>query len=201
MRIFNMPQLSDEWFKIKLGKVGASSMSKVLAGGKGKTRKSYMLKLAAEIMTGQHAESYKNDAMKRGIELEPKARQEYEDLTSTEVVQVGWVEQGNGKVGCSPDGVPGNGLLEIKCPLPTTHIDYCTMPEGWTPPEYKAQFHAQMWVCEKPWVDFVSYCPEIKSSKYILIQRVYRDESFIKTIAAETIKFLEELEILLQKME
>ena len=138
--------------------------------------------------------------MKRGVELEPKARLEYEDLTDTEVIQVGLVEQGNGKVGCSPDGVLNDGLIEIKCPLPTTHIDYCTMPEGWTPPDYKAQFHAQMWVCEKPWVDFVSYCPEIKSSKYILIQRVYSDEEYISKIESETKKFLKELEELIEKM-
>ena len=199
MKTYDMPQLSDEWFQIKLGKVGASSMSKVLAGGKGKTRKSYMLKLAAEILTEQRVETYSNAAMERGIELEPEARREYGFIKGVDVEQIGWIEQDNEKIGCSPDGIPPDGLVEIKCPLATTHIDYCTMPEGWTPPEYMAQFQGQMWVCEKPWVDFVSYCPEIKG-KYIHIVRVYRDEALIQKIEAETIKFLDELNLLIKKM-
>ena len=108
MKVYDMPQLSDEWFKIKLGKVGASSMSKVLAKGSGKTRKSYMLKLAAETLTGQHIESYQNDAMKRGVELEPKARQEYEKVNDVTVEQVGFIEHDGVDyiryVGVSPDG-------------------------------------------------------------------------------------------------
>lgn len=42
---------------------------------------------------------------------------------------------------------------------------------------------------------------DYKMGDYIIIQRVYRDEPFIKTIKSETMKFLAELEMLLRKME
>jgi len=195
MEIFNMPQLSESWFEIKLGKIGASSMGKVLMGG-GKTRKSYMLKLAAERLTGERIETYSNAAMLRGIELEPEARQAYEFIRDVEVVQVGWVERNN-DIGCSPDGmVNDNGLVEIKCPLATTLIEYHTNPKGWVPPEYRAQLQAQLWTCEKKWVDFFVYHPKLKP----LLLRVERDEAKIKEIESETLLFLKELDTMVEKL-
>jgi len=188
-------QLEPEWFAIKLGKIGASSMGKVLMGG-GKTRKSYMLKLAAERLTGERIETYSNAAMQRGIELEPEARQAYEFIKDVEVVQVGWVER-NKDIGCSPDGtVNDNGLVEIKCPLATTCIEYHTHPKGWVPPEYRPQLQAQLWVCEREWVDFFVYHPRLKP----LLLRVERDEPYIATIEKETLLFLEELKGIVEKL-
>ncbi|KKL86830.1 hypothetical protein LCGC14_1940760, partial [marine sediment metagenome] len=73
-------QGSDEWYKIRLGKVTASNFSKVLAKGQGKTRKAYMLKLAAERLTGESQESYSNGSMDWGTEHEDEARRHYEAI-------------------------------------------------------------------------------------------------------------------------
>ncbi len=193
--IYTMPQLSESWFAIKMGKIGASSMGKVLMGG-GKTRKSYMLKLAAERLTGERIETYSNAAMERGVELEPEARRDYEFIRDVDVVQVGWVERNN-DIGCSPDGMVGdNGLVEIKCPLATTCIEYHTHPQGWIPPEYRSQLQAQLWVCEKEWVDFFVYHPKLKP----LLLKVERNEEYIKNLAAETKAFLDDLEKLVRQL-
>ena len=45
METFNFEQGSDEWVKMRLGKVTASKFSEALAGGAGKTRHKYMKEL------------------------------------------------------------------------------------------------------------------------------------------------------------
>jgi hypothetical protein len=48
-------QGSEEWFEERRGCATASMFSAVMAKGEGKTRKAYMLKLAAERLTGKVA--------------------------------------------------------------------------------------------------------------------------------------------------
>ena len=73
-------QRSDEWFKIRLGKVTASRISDVMAktkSGYAASRQNYMAQLICERLTETPAESYINTAMQRGTELEPTARELY----------------------------------------------------------------------------------------------------------------------------
>lgn len=55
-------------------------------------------------------------------------------------------------LGASPDGIVGNGLLEIKCPV--TQRLYPSMP-----PYYYDQITAQMAILKKEWCDFVVWTP------------------------------------------
>jgi putative phage-type endonuclease len=188
------PLQDDQWLENRLGFVTASKFSDVLAKGQGKTRRSYMLKLAAERITGKPIETYKNDAMERGIELEEQARNEYEFITGNTVELSGFVKIDD-DTGCSPDGLVGDkGLVEIKCPLVTTHIEYVLA--GKLPPTYKAQVMGQLWVTGREWCDFVSYCPDVKSDKYIMIVRVERDESYIDNLRKEVFDFITDLRVI-----
>ena len=103
-------------------------------------------------------------AMERGTRLEELARIDFEMRMGIEVDEVGFItnsELGD-HIGCSPDGVisGGNGGLEIKCPLPTTHLKYHR--EGVLPEEYKAQVHGCMAVSGADYWWFTSFCPNIK---------------------------------------
>ena len=69
-------QRSDEWFRARLGIVTASHFSDVLNKGSG--RKTYMMKLLAEINTGEPEIEYHNKFMDNGIETEPLAMEYYE---------------------------------------------------------------------------------------------------------------------------
>lgn len=172
--IYTFPQLSDAWFKIKLGVISASHFAEVLAKGAGKTRYGYMNKLYNEIITGIHRETYCNADMRRGVEQEPMARKEYEFLTGNSVDQIGFAINGN--MGCSPDGVVGDyGLLEIKSVLPS--VQYKTISRNDIPPAHRAQVQGAMLVMECGWCDFVSYSPDMDN--YIFIKRVYRDGPYI----------------------
>ena len=197
MDIFNMEQGTPEWFAARAGIPTASEFSTVMASGRGggesKTRRTYMLKLAGERITGEPAESYQNAAMNRGKALEDDARQLYAFKTEADLVQVGFIR--NGAKGCSPDSLVGSdGMLEIKTQAPHLLID--TMQRGDAPPEHKAQCQGALWVAEREWIDLVIYYPKMPFLRF----RLERDEGYIRQMAAAVREFNEELEELVGKV-
>jgi len=189
-------QLSPEWFKIRLGRVSASNFSKAI-GKPGSTRSTYMRKLMAERLTGQREESYSNDAMKRGIELEDEARLHYENMTGKIVKQVGFVEHSE-FVGVSPDGlIDDDGGIEIKAPNSSTHLQY--IMEDKVPACYMAQIQGSLWVTEREYWVFMSYDPRV-SRRPEFIKRVERDEVYIAKIQVGVEKFIAEMEVMIKKI-
>ena len=201
MEIFNFEQYSPEWWECRLGIPTASRFKDVIAKGKGsvpsKTRKKYLYQLAYERTTGEPAEDpdegYTNDKMKRGRELEHKARERYEFQFSVKVHLIGFVR--NGDVGCSPDGMVGdNGLIEIKTRDP--HIQIEALLEKRCPPASYAQVQGQIMVCEREWCDYVSNMQKLS----LVAVRVYRDDNYIKELQEKLKVFLDELAIITRKL-
>ncbi len=196
-KIHLMEQGSDSWKEIRMGKVTGTGFQKVLAKGQGKTRKAYMMQLAAERLTGLCQESYSNATMDRGNEVEPQAKACYEAINGVSVVEVGFAQL-NDDIGVSPDGFVGeDGIIEIKCPNSTTHIDYILSNK--MPSTYKAQVQGILWVTDRKWCDFVSFDPRMKTCRFHCV-RVHRDTSYILDISNEVAKFLEELNELTEKI-
>lgn len=192
LQIFDCDQGSTEWFACRLGIPTASRFKDVLAKGQGLTRKKYLYTLAGEILTGEPAESYTNDHMERGKQMEDEARERYAFQTGTDPVQVGFMRRGD--VGCSPDALIGeDGLLEIKTKLPALHLE--VLERGTLPPEHVAQVQGQLWISGRAWCDFVSYWPKLP----LFVCRVERDDAYIATLSAEVMAFCEELEALTHK--
>ncbi len=188
MKIYrDIIQGSPEWFEVKLGKVSASHFKDVLNKKTGQG--TYMYQLLGERLSGVPSESYSNKAIVAGIETEPQARAYYEALYG-EVQQVGFVEVSD-YLGCSPDGLIGiDGLVEVKCPFPSTHVRYIL--ENKLPATYKAQVQGQLIVTERKWCDFVSFDPRVKDRPLWKI-RVYRDEEYINMLASAIDDFVAEL--------
>lgn len=189
MRINNCEQGTEEWFAARLGIPTASAFKNIYtSGGKASTSASvYAHKLIAERLMGYHPESYTNEAMERGIELEGEARGLYQFAQDEECRQVGFVTLDDGSTGCSPDGLIDSGGLEIKCPSPHVHVKY--LLAGKCPAEYVPQVQGSIWICEADWWDFMSYHPDMQP----LIVRVYRDDEYIAGLAAEIAKFNDKL--------
>ena len=187
VEIFDVEQGSDEWLALRSGLPTCSEFADVLAKGEGKTRRSYLDKLAAESVTGAPIETYRNAYMDRGHEQEAAARRAYELITDTETTRVGFVR--NGRVGCSPDSlIAGAGLLEIKTQRADLLID--TWEAGKFPSEHVAQCQGALWVCERLWIDIAVYAPRMP----LFIRRAYRDEVYIANLAREVALFLEDLD-------
>lgn len=191
LQIFTFDQGSDEWFAARAGIPTASEFSTVLAvgkqGGKSIGRVAYLNKLAGEILTGEPMETYSNPDMERGKLIEDEARDAYAFQTGEAIQRVGFVRNGN--TGASPDSLIGDkGGLEIKSAAP--HIQIARLLSEDLPPEHKAQVHGSLWVCEREWWDFVSYCPKLP----LFVKRVVRDEAYIAKLAQEVELFNIELQ-------
>ena len=94
--------------------------------------------------------------------------------------------------GASPDGLVGDeGLIEIKCPKSTTHLE--TIASGEIPEEYLPQMMAEMACAERQWVDFVSFDPRMPKSLQLWVKRFNRDEKCIGLLEQEVEKFLQEV--------
>lgn len=187
IEVFDCPQGSPEWFKARLGIPTASEFGTVKAKGEGKTRRTYMMKLIGEILTGESMESFSNSHTERGKEMEPDGRNLYAFHRDVEPVQVGFIR--NGRKGASPDSLIGaDGMCEIKTKLP--HLQAEVLLADKLPPEHLAQCQGNLWVAEREWIDFVSYWPRMP----LFVKRVYRDEAYIAMLAKEVDQFLMELD-------
>lgn len=112
---------------------------------------------------------FENWAMRRGTELEPHAREAFIKQTGLEVEEVGFVLDPCKRFGMSPDGLLGNREtgVEIKCPLPQTHIKYLLGPKE-LPEAHKWQVQMQMAVLgSKSW-HFFTYCPPLPNFHVIV---------------------------------
>lgn len=190
MQIVECDQGSEQWFRARMGIPTASEFHTVMAKGKSgepsKTRRTYMLKLAGEILTGEPMDSFGNHHTERGKEMEPDARNLYAFMLDVEPQLVGFIR--NGQKGCSPDSLVGaNGMCEIKTKLPHLQVD-CLLNDR-VPPEHKAQCQGALWVAEREWIDFVSYWPGLP----LFVTREHRDDEYIAKMTAAVDEFNAEL--------
>lgn len=201
-----MDQRSDEWFAARCGKLTASRFADVMNvlkdGTPGANRRALVTLLAVERLTGSTVETFQNDAMRRGTELEPEARAAYEAHTGELVEETGFVPHPSlDYVGVSPDGLLGSdGLVELKCPANMAkHLD--AIRSGGHAKEYRWQLQGQLWVTGRKWVDATSFDPRFPEHLRIAVVRVERDEIAIKQLAAECAKANDEIETILHDLQ
>ncbi|WP_062739007.1 lambda exonuclease family protein [Ralstonia mannitolilytica] len=190
-----MEQRTDAWFEARLGRATASNFGKVLAkikNGEAADRRNYRAQLVIERLTGNRQEGYSNAAMQWGTEQEPFARIAYMADRGVDVQEVGFIQHATLMAGCSPDGlIAADGLIEIKCPVSATHIE--TLKTQHMPLEHMPQVQGQMWIADRDWCDFVSYDPRMPEKLQMFVQRIPRDDQYIKALAFEIERFLEEV--------
>ncbi len=190
IQILTCDQGSDEWHRARMGIPTSSKFKTLLAINKDakdkKTRTTYMLELAGEILTGEPTESYSNGHMERGKVMEEEARNYYAFMESVEPERVGFIRSGN--KGCSPDSLIGtSGMLEIKTALP--HILADLILKDAFPSEHKAQTQGNLWVAQREWIDLTVYWPKMPR----FVKRAYRDETYIKELDSAVNQFNDEL--------
>lgn len=204
MKIATCAQRSDEWRALRAGRITASRAKDVLAKiktGEAADRRNYRMQILAERLTGIPQDSdYINGDMQWGIDHEDAARNAYEVRTGVLVHQVGLVMHDGLPVAASPDGlIDADGCSEIKCPRTTTHIGY--LSAGRCPPEYIAQVQMQLWIAERQWCDFVSFDPRLPAKLQLFVHRVQRDDEYIKTLESEIVKFSDEVDAEIARLE
>jgi len=196
-------QRTEEWFQQRLGKVTASRISDVIAKtktGVSTSRQNYLIQLVSERITGKKGDSFVNQAMLDGIERESAARELYMRTRGVSVTEVGFFDHPIIKnSGASPDGAVNSeedgkyaGLIEIKCPIETTHTN--TLISKSVPSKYIPQMQWQLACTGAKWVDFASYNPNFPEELQLFVSRVDRCNDTIENLESEVIKFLDEVD-------
>ena len=187
---WEMEQQSPEWFEKRLGIPTASRFDKIItpAGKASSQADDYANTLVAEWLMGAKVDIDQNYWMQRGVELEPEAVAAYEFEHDMDTQTVGFVTTDDGWIGASPDRMVGDdGIVEVKCPAPHTHIGYLLKNE--LPGGYRAQVQGQLMVTERQWCDWISYHPDMPT----VVVRVYRDEEYIEQLRILADKLTEQI--------
>lgn len=196
-----MEQRSEEWFQARLGKVTASRVADVLAkikSGESASRRNYKIQLVSERLTGERQETYVNQAMQDGIDREFYARERYVQQFG-EVEEVGFVKHPTLEAGASPDGLVGtDGIIEIKCPMGSTHTETLMTQE--VPSKYVPQIQFQLLVTGRKWCDFVSYNPMFPENLQVFVRRVFANKEYQQELEDEVKQFLKEVDDVISKL-
>lgn len=202
----NSPELiqgSPEWIAARVGSVGASRISDIIAKTKtgfSTSRANYAAELVCERLTGNPTETFKSAAMVWGTEKEPDARAAYEFIHDVTVELVGLVKHPRiAGAHASPDGYVGSdGLVEIKAPISATHID--TLLTQKVPDKYVVQMLWQMSVTGRQWADYISFDPRCPPHLQLFVKRIPRDDVRIAELEKEVRSFLAEVDDTLAKL-
>lgn len=157
-----MEQSSPEWLEARRGIVTASTVGKLLTStGKvasNDTSRALTETLIAERITGRVEYTHPTRDMQRGTLLEPEARRIYAEHHGP-VEEIGFMrwDEGDLSLGYSPDGIAGEGLIEVKSRTPRIHLR--AIYTDTVPAVNMAQLQAGLLVADKPWIDYISYCP------------------------------------------
>ena len=197
MRIVNVEQGSEEWEALRRGVPTASNLGEIVTPAKGQLSSSAE-RYAAKLIAQSHGVVIPPPPsfwMQWGIDTEPYAVKAYETITDRTTEKIGFVWGDGERYGCSPDRFVGtDGILEVKCPMPETVVEYHL--NGELPLAYKPQVQGQLLITEREWCDFIAYHPELKP----FLIRVERDEKYIAAIQVALDEFCEMLDSFREKL-
>jgi hypothetical protein len=193
MIIHNVEQGTEAWFRLRVGKVTMSNLDKIITPAKGLPSKSaddYMNFLLAELAYGRPLDTFTSAAMQDGIDGEEEAARIYCIENDCELEKIGFVTNDEQTIGCSPDRdiVGERKAVEIKVPLPKTHVGYLRTKS--IEQDYWCQLQGQLWICELDKVDIYSYNPKMPRVQI----EVGRDEDFIRKAQNLVGEFLEKMD-------
>lgn len=199
MIVHNCEQRSQEWVAARLGRLTSSDAAEMLAvrrdGKEAAGRRNLRVRLALERIVGRSLESgFMSNAMRQGQEREADALTLYEGITGVVISTVGHVAHDTLMAGCSPDGYVGDfeGVIEAKCPLPATHLDY--LRTGVIPTEYQRQIQHHLWITGARWCDWLSFCPDFPEHLQVKLVRVERVSADIAAYELLVRQFLNDVQ-------
>lgn len=121
MKKHNIEQGSPEWHHIRKGKITGTTLKSIM--GTPKARQDALYEIIAERLTIGVDDEYEN-AMDRGLRLEPDAISLFELETGLQVERTGFVQDDtNPQIANSPDGLIGETeAVEAKCLGGKNHV-------------------------------------------------------------------------------
>jgi hypothetical protein len=187
-------QNSSEWYKVRCGHPTSSEFATIMARGKGGgpsiTRRKYLMRLAAERITGNPVETYQNDHMRRGKEMEPEAIAKYEVMNDVSVRRIAFIFDDKLGAGASPDGIIGDFErgLEVKSKSPHLIMEDLILGSGVK--DHMAQVQGHMLVGGMKSVDLYFYWPGMPERKIT----IPRDDDYCARLRKHILAFRHDLD-------
>ena len=180
-RLVDIAQGTSEWLDWRNQGLGASDAPAIMGENPWKSRERLLKEKLNELSFWQ------NDAMRRGIELEPEARRRYEQMTGIKVrpvclesTQFDWLR-------ASIDGLAhdGSSVVEIKC---GESVYRHAASKRQVPQYYLGQLQHILAVTGLPRIDFWCYLPG-RPEIHICIDR---DNNYIDRLIKREMEFWQE---------
>ena len=191
-----MEQRSEAWFNVRKGRVTGSAVGAILGLSPFSKPKDVMRRMVRDYH-GLPTEFKGNVATQWGTINEAGAIIEYEMMTGR-VVKPATFMMFEDWIGASPDGYVGDtGLIEVKCPyglrMEFAPVNFKLAKQQ---PYYYAQMQIQLMETNREWCDFWQWTPSDTS-----LERVMRDDNYLKIIMKALRAFYEEYLIEREKIE
>jgi putative phage-type endonuclease len=196
--VTQLAQNTPAWLQARCGSIGASdaprAVRKLASGGYSADRAKLRGEKVVERLTGNPKEIPKTAAMLQGTAREPDGRLMYSIVMGVDVEEIAIVAHPTIKGShASPDGLVGaEGLIEIKCPLETTHVE--ALEDGQISRDHIVQMQWQMACTGRAWCDFVSFNPDFPLPMQLWVKRVHRDRADIADLEREIAKLVREID-------
>jgi len=193
-----LPQGSPEWLKWRGDGVGGSEVATVCGENPYETKMSLWKSKVAARRGEPVSDGGENEHMRRGKELEPHARAEYEQLMGWACPPLCVVHDDLDFVRCSLDGLREDGelVLEIKAPGARNHakaIDLKRNPEDFrfVIPHYHCQVQYQLLIVGASKAHFASYNKEkqFQGGNRLVIVPVEADPDFQEAMLNRVVRF------------
>lgn len=192
-------QSDPSWLPVRVGHATASHINDIRDirkdGKPGAKYIQYVADLVMERANGRATDRPVTVWMRRGTEMEPLARDAYEEHTGNIVLPAAFVLHPTIEyAGATPDGFIGHdGLLEIKVPAPATYVRW--RMAGEVPEEHIGQMTFQCACTRRKWVDFCAWNPEDPDTRRALfIRRFEPDPAEVLALEQQVSEFLEHVE-------
>jgi len=163
LKIHDVQQKTDEWFKLRLGRPTASEFRRVItaAGKPSASRHGYACELAAERYAGIALNTWSGNLdIDRGRFLEEDGLKAYGFQTGADLQRVGFITDDEMRFGCSPDAlVDEDGGAEVKCVKAENHVEAIVrfQEDGSCDPDYVQQIQGCLLVTGRKWWDLIHY--------------------------------------------
>lgn len=186
-------QGSDTWKKERSVLFTASNFASALNAGF-KSRDKLITELSTHVTNNEL-----NRDMQRGINLEPEAREYYEQRYNVQVRQVGLaIYKADSRIGASTDGLVGDdGIIEIKCPrtMPGQILEYIKHGDdsnlNHIYDSWYIQVQGNLAILNRKWCDLIVYVP---AEDRVFVQRIKANpEYWTKTLYPAICKVLDEV--------
>jgi len=177
--LIDVDQRTPAWFLARKGRLTASNFGAWLTKQdktSTKARRTAAAAVLADVAGFPDPAVFENADIKRGIEWEPQAIQEFSRLTGLLVDPIGFAQSKHGLFGASPDGLilsTGEGI-EVKCPRASKLIQY--HQAGELPDEYRDQVHGTMAVLGCKAYHFFAYHEGLPSFHVRVLRYGYTDD-------------------------